>query len=397
MAGLAGSVLAGLAPLPSAARRVIIVGGGIGGLSLAWALARQGQTVTVLEAGTLPNPSGSSFDDGRIIRHVYGTLAGYAAMMPAAYQAWGALFADTGSCRLAPRQALYVLRDEGPWEEAAGRTLAAAGLPMQVLDDDALKAAPMLRRDGVRRVVSVGGSGILAARAILQDLLRLLPTRGVVIRSGMAAVEVDCETGRVTLAGGESLSADVVVVAAGVRASALLPGAARDAGLRASVQTLAYLDPPDRLAAAWRAGPMLLCRLPGHPAGGVYVLPPADGALLKMGDYDTTTDADPSHDHAALRVDRAMALLDAGAQALAGFGAYRLIRFRHCAYTMAPDDRFVVTRAGVRGWLLSACSGHGFKLAPLIALGLAEAIAERIDPATITRWAAGRDGEDGDA
>jgi hypothetical protein len=46
--------------------------------------------------------------------------------------------------------------------------------------------------------------------------------------------------------------------------------------------------------------------------------------------------------------------------------------------------------------VLSACSGHDFKLATLIALGLAAAIADRIDTATISLWAAGRDGADGD-
>lgn len=395
-----GGTAAALATLGARAagaqRHVAIIGGGIGGLTLAWALARCGQRVSLFDAATLPNPRGSSFDDGRIIRHVYGPLEGYAAMMPAAHQAWAALFADTGADRLVPTRALYVLREEGPWQEAATRALTRAGLPMTVLDVPALADVPMLNHAGVLRVVEVAGSGILRARAILDDLLALLPRLGVTLRGGARVAAVDADAGTLRLDDGTIVSADAVIVAAGTQSGRLLPDATREAGLRASVQTLAYLAPPLSLAEAWAAGPMLLCRLPGHPAGGVYVLPPRHGAALKIGDYDTGTDAS-EQDHCALRADRAAALLDAGARAISGFGDYRVLRMRHCAYTMAPGDRFVVRRAGARAWLVSACSGHGFKLAPLVALGLAAAITGRLDHHALSIWAAGRAGEMADA
>jgi sarcosine oxidase/sarcosine oxidase subunit beta len=373
-----------------APRRVAIIGGGIGGLSLAWALARAGHQVTVFDAAALPNRHGSSVDDGRIIRHVYGTMEGYAAMMPAAHRAWAALFAETGANRLLPCRALYVLREDGPWQDAAHRALDAAGLSLTLLDEAALAALPMINRAGVLKVVEVQGSGILAAQAILADLLALLPRAGVAIAAETPVAALEPDAGVLRLASGERVEADAVVVAAGIGAAALLPDAAREAGLRASVQTLAYLEPPARFAAAWDAAPMLLCRLPGHPAGGVYVLPPRGGVRLKLGDYATSEDADPAADHAALRADRVATLLDAGRQALADFDACRIATLRHCHYTMAPEDRFVVRRAGRRSWLLSACSGHGFKLAPLIALGLAAAIEERLDDAALSAWAAGR-------
>jgi len=45
---------------------------------------------------------------------------------------------------------------------------------------------------------------------------------------------------------------------------------------------------------------------------------------------------------------------------------------------------------GRAGWIVSACSGHGFKLAPLIADGVAAAIAGERDPVGVNPWAAGR-------
>ena len=136
---------------------------------------------------------------------------------------------------------------------------------------------------------------------------------------------------------------------------------------------------------------MLLCRLPGHATGGVYVLPPREGTRLKIGDYAST------HDGAALPAavapDRLAALLDAGARALHRFADHRVTAARHCRYVMAPEDRFVLRPAGHGAWLASACSGHGFKLAPLLGLGLAAALEEAIAPDDLALWAAGREGE----
>jgi len=55
--------------------KALIIGGGIAGLSTAWALARRGVQVELFEQGPLPNPRASSYDEHRIIRHAYGAMA----------------------------------------------------------------------------------------------------------------------------------------------------------------------------------------------------------------------------------------------------------------------------------------------------------------------------------
>ena len=77
--------------------KVIIVGGGIVGLSTAWALRRHGAEVTLLEQGPLPNPLGTSVDQHRLIRYAYGAQTGYTRMVREAYHAWEAVWRDLGA------------------------------------------------------------------------------------------------------------------------------------------------------------------------------------------------------------------------------------------------------------------------------------------------------------
>ncbi|SFL11569.1 NAD(P)/FAD-dependent oxidoreductase [Falsiroseomonas stagni] len=366
-------------------RRIAVVGAGVLGLTTAWALARRGHAVTVLDAGPIPNPEGSSFDEGRIIRHAYGTMEGYAAMMPAAFTAWRALFAETGADRLVPARAIYALREETPWQGAVARSQARHGLGFTAVDPATI---PVLNPDGVIRAMEVAGSGMLLAAPILADLVALLPSLGVVLRP--CSVVAACPEGGPVLADGTRIPADATLVAAGAGVLRLMPEAARRFGLRASLQTVAYLEPPPGL---WEDAPMLLCRLPGHPTGGVYVLPPRAGTRLKIGDYDTSATVSPDAPRDPPRAGRVAALLHAGARAIAGFGAHRVMGARHCLYTMAPEDRFVLQPVAAGVTLASACSGHGFKLAPLMALGLAAGVEGQVTAEHLAFWASGREGE----
>ena len=64
-----------------------------------------------------------------------------------------------------------------------------------------------------------------------------------------------------------------------------------------------------------------------------------------------------------------------------------------------PDIlRPVVTRIGIPGfvealekaWVITGCSGHGFKFGALLGLGVADAVTGARDAAALTAWAAGR-------
>ena len=84
---------------------------------------------------------------------------------------------------------------------------------------------------------------------------------------------------------------------------------------------------------------------------------------------------------------------DAAASLIKDFDRWRIDRLKVCFYTVTEDERFVVEKQGAKGWLMSPCSGHGFKFGAVMGLELARTIATGRDPAAHARWAAGLEGD----
>ncbi len=329
---------------------------------------------------------GSSLDEHRIIRHAYGAMRGYALMIPRAFVAWRALFAETGQDRIVPAAATYCLRMETDWYRHVATCLDHMGVAYRnVSAKEVARDLPMVNREGVLRVVETQGAGLLRAGDVVRDLVAHLPRHGVRLRAMEEIVSLDVDGGRLN---GEGF--DAVVVAAGAWLPGLLPGLAENP--RASVQTVVYLQPPSRLAAAWGRAPMLLNRLPTR-SGGVYILPPLAGLRLKAGDYDHTYEGDPSAPRVP-KVEHVEAVLESCRMALADFDEYRVIEAKSCFYTVTENERFALRRIGARGWLVSACSGHGFKFAALMGLSAAEGITGERAEAEVSAFMAGRLTED---
>lgn len=364
--------------------KVSIVGAGIAGLSLAWSLSRRGHEVAVYEQGAIPNPISSSYDEHRITRHAYGTMAGYAALMPAAFRIWEELFADIGTRHYEPTGVVYFLRGDSPWYAATTTSLDAMkvgyrDVPLGVVPD----RFPMINQEGLTRVVETDGAGMLFPIRILSDLTVLLAKRGVKLHAYTPVEAVDLDRATVTV-GGQAIGADVVAVTAGAWVDRLVPAIVRD--VVASRQAVLYLAPPQDLAEAWSTAPVMIDR---GDASGTYTLPPRRGTRLKVGDHVFTREGDPDDSRLATDADL-YRLRAAAAAAYRDLDRYAEIERKACYYTVEEHERFVVRSAGKAGWVVSACSGHGFKLQPLITDGVARAITGERDVLGVTDWAAGR-------
>jgi sarcosine oxidase/sarcosine oxidase subunit beta len=363
--------------------RVIVVGAGIAGLSVARSLALRGFAVEVLEQGPVPNPSGSSLDEHRVIRHAYGPHRGYGRMMPAAFAAWNRLFDALGERFLVQTGLVFALRGDDTWARETRETLAETGVRVNPLSPAMLAdRLPMLDVRGITAAFATEGDGLLLPARILPALVLHLAGLGVVFRPGTAVTDVDPVAGAV-MAGGVRKTADHVVVAAGPWLPRLVQGLAGD--VVPSRQAVAYLAPPVDLAAAWASAPVVV---DFRGDSGTYTVPPRAGTRLKIGDHVFTRRGEPDDDRSATPADLD-ALLAAATATWRGFHRYTVLEARTCFYAVRERERFLVRRFGERASVVSACSGHGFKFGPLIGEAVAAAIDGERAPDEVERWAAG--------
>lgn len=340
----------------------IVVGGGIWGLSTAWALIRAGESVTLIDRGPLPNPVNASYDEHRLIRLVYAEASGYAALIPEAFALWGQLWQDLGRSHYVETGTLAISAEAGDWTDRALGNLRALGLDHAVWSPEALarNLAHMTPTYPFRYALFQPQGGILKADRIAEDLVVWLENQGVELRPNARVVELEEDRPGVVLASGERVMADALVLCCGAWTGELAPefsGAAEP-----HRQGVVYLEPPSDLRAAWEKSPIMVDM--GSPAD-LWGAPPVDGTRLKIGVGTARRPARSWLDLTARPADT-QSRLDAWRNALPGLDRYQVLETKICFYGKGQDDRFIARRVAPRSWALGNDAGHGYKFGPWI-------------------------------
>jgi sarcosine oxidase len=349
--------------------RVTVVGGGVIGLLTAVECVLAGARVTVLDQAELPHPASTSFDRHKMMRAVHPDDPAATRAAVRAHRRWlelerllSARFYDrVGALTVLPvsrlPQALSVL-----WNTDA---------PATALEHDDLVARyPHLRWPAGTAAVLERDAGALLADRVLAACagwLRCRPEAATLL-PWHRVVDLDGDTAEVTLAGGDTIAADRLLVAAGPWSQALVPAA--DAGeLTLFRQTMLLCDVPPQRRDDWADTPVIPSF--GLPSGA-WLVPPVAGTPLKLS-ADLACRAvaelgEPTDDPGAF----ADALVEVFTGLVPEFTADWVTETRECHYladTGTGGPRAVPLGAAAIGY--AACGGGSFKLAPVIATDLA--------------------------
>jgi glycine cleavage system aminomethyltransferase T/glycine/D-amino acid oxidase-like deaminating enzyme len=364
--------------------RAVIIGGGVGGTSIAYHLTQLGwKDVVLVDRAELT--SGSTFHSAGLVGQLRSSVT-LTKMMMYGVELYRRLAAETGtdpswhevgSLRLASTPArLEELRRQAGWAKTFG-------LPLELISAAEAQARfPLLSIDGVLGAVFLPTDGWLDPSGLAQALAAGARARGATIQTHSRVVAITTERGRVTgveveRRGGErtTIAADVVVNAGGMFA----PEIGRLAGVNIPIIPMAHEDLFTEAIDGVRPelptmrDPDNLCYFREEVGGlcmGGYERQPAPWSL----------DGVPPDFNGKLlapdwpRFEEIMAGAIRRVPAIADAGVSRMINGPE-AFT--PDNEFILGESEVRGFFVAAGFGaHGIAGAGGIGRQMASWIVE---------------------
>lgn len=381
---------------------VIVVGLGAAGSSTLLALARRGVRCIGIDRFDPPHDRGSSHGRSRLIRLCYYEHPDYVPLLKEAYRLWRELQSGTALPVFRQTGGLYIGSAKSPFVAGSLESARLHGLEHELLD----RAGAMLRfPQFVIREHEVAffepTTGVLfPENAIAATLARarelgalVCPNEGV---TGWSAddggVRVRCD--------GRELIARSLVLCAGPWMSTLLPRFGQV--VTVTRQVLAWFRPRDGEALGTPRFPAWAISEPdGSAHYGFPMFPPGpDGAApgghgFKVALHKPGEPSDPEKVDRSVRPEEIGQLADFVRERIpAGCGDDpELLESRVCLYTATRDGHFLIDRhpeyANVV--VVSACSGHGFKFAPVMGEAAADLVidgASRL-PVEFLRWREG--------
>jgi sarcosine oxidase len=361
---------------------LIIVGAGLAGAAAAYAAARRGGSVVVLEAFGPAHRNGSSHGSARIFRRAYPDPL-YVRLTGQSEQRWRALEAEAGEGLLTLTGGVDFGTAREP--ERMHAVLTNLGVPAELLAEQAAAERwPSINFEGVGPVMYHQDAGVLDPDRAVAAMLRLAAAHGADVRFDTPVERLAAaREGAVAVTATETFTAPVAVVAAGAWIEPLLAGLVTLPKLTVTQQQVFHFAPAaGREAEPWPVfihfdGDGYRYGLPGGRDGG------APGAV-KIGEHDpgrTTTAAGRDFRIDPASRDRVRAFV---ADRLPGLDPAP-VNEASCLYTWTANEDFILDRPGGGPFVVaSPCSGHGAKFAPLLGEIIADLAAG--DPAREPRF-----------
>ena len=346
----------------------VVVGAGLAGAATAWQLASRGHQVTLLERNVPASHDASSHGSGRIFRYAYPEHF-YTRAVVESKALWDGLVAATGTPLISPFGAVDYGSERNP--RLLASVLADEGIEHELLSaSEARTRWPQIGFD--TEVLWHPGAGVIDAETAVNAIVGLAVGNGARLLTdwSLHSIERNGSGYRLTSTSGETLDAGNVVVSTGGWLPRLLGSLSLPDAFLAGLPDITvrqeqafhfrYIDHGS--AGRWptfihKAADIQAYGLPGgRDAGfaGQKVAQYNGGPLIPSAAEQTGVVDPANRERVADYVRRYLPGLDPEPYAETT-----------CLFTNTPNEDFLIDRVD-NITILSPCSGHGAKFAPLI-------------------------------
>ena len=360
---------------------VVIIGGGIQGLSIAFNLAKLGQRhIRVIDAGYFQG--GASGRNGTLIRGGFGSPA-WTQLFAHSNRLWSELSATLGeNVMFTPRGYMIVAQTTATMDRLADmRQLHLdCGLASEVLSAAQVKAIePAIRQESIRGAIHLKNGGVAPHHAVMKGYLAASRRLGVRIDYHCPVMAIETADHRITaiVTAQEKISSDLVVLAAGAYCNEVGQLADIDIpGFPLRIEAMA-LEPVRPILKSAIALPDSLC----------YLHQTARGEIVGGAEVSERPQVTLKSDLPALA-----ATAHAYAQVFPSFGSLRILRQWAGMLQATPDwGPLIGQHPDIGNLWLSAGWSYGFAGAPAAGDLLAKAIVKgdldpRIQPFAVDRF-----------
>lgn len=347
----------------------VVVGAGLAGAATAWQLAARGYEVTILERSTPAHAGGSSHGSARIFRFAY-PKALYTRLVVEAGAGWEELARLGGKQLITPTGAID--HGSGRDPERLAEVLAAHDIAHELLDAGQARARwPQFAFDSP--VLWHPDAGVIDAAATVDTMIALAQADGARLLNGweVARVAGSRRGYRITSSSGDVIDAGNIVISAGGWLPDVLVNLPLPAAFLAGIPPLqvrqeqAYHFPYRALPDSGAPWPSFIHKtaaiqtygLPGGRDAGYrgHKIAEFNGGKIIRSAAAQDGRVDP---------DNRKRIIDYVRSHLPGLVPEPYAETT-CLFTNTPDEDFIIDRAA-NITVLSPCSGHGAKFAPLI-------------------------------
>ena len=355
-------------PLPSSAE-VVIIGGGIIGVSIAYYLAKKGAgKVVLLERGIMGEGSTGKCAGG--IRTQFSTEINirFSLLSLKVFEGFQAEFGVNPEFH--PVGYLFLAAQERQWQvlKETAQRMQGMGLDVKLLDPDEIQRQwPFLRVDDLLGGSYTKGDGYAGPYEVLQGFAKGARRLGALLREGTEVTRIHVKKGQVQaveVATGEKVLTPVVINAAGPYAGQVAAMVGLDLQVRPLRRQLFFTDPFDELPSRF---PLVI-----DLEHGWYMRREGEGLLL-AGPQDAESSFNERVDFEAQEWTAARSL-----HRVPILERARIARGWAGLYAISPDHHAIIGPfPEIEGFICAnGFSGHGFQHSPAVGILVAELIVK---------------------